>query len=337
MGKNIKNTLKQLVRAVVYAPCWEPLWDCIRDFGAVMMIHSISYVEPNGIEDNQSLRTSPECLDQFLTAAKKKGFTFVSMDEIIETLAAQKKLAKCLAFTGDDGYLDNFEVALPIMKAHNAPLCVNLATGLMSGETIAWWDVLEQDVLTKQEISLPDGRIFPTKTIAEKEEAFRQARWWIQKRSFQKINDDLVTFFRRPLEVLRSVSAGKFLPVEKLPDYTSEPLLSLGCHTHSHFACENFTDEDFRADVKKCLQLLAEVGVKPRHFAFPYGRGIPTAEKFGPALSDFGFVSAAITVPDVLTRQTDPFFIPRLALSEFPQATQLPYVALTRRTILGKV
>jgi len=337
MGKNIKNTLKQIARAVVYAACWEPLWDRIRDFGAVMMIHSISSVDPNGLEENQSLRASPECLDRFLTAAKKKGFVFVCMDEIAETLAAKKKLSKCLAFTADDGFLDNFEVALPVMKVHDAPLCINLATGLMSGETIAWWDVLEQYVLSRQEITLPDGRVFAAKTTEEKREAFRQVRWWIQKISLQELNDALAAFFCRSVEELRSVSVGKYLPVNKLPIYTGEPLLSLGCHTHSHFACENFTREEFCADVNKCLQLLAEVGVKPRHFAFPYGRDSRIAEKFGSALREFGFVSASVTVPDVLLRETDPFFIPRLSLSEFPDDTQLPYAALARRTFLGKV
>lgn len=329
--------LKQLVRSVVYASCWEPLWDCFRDFGAVMCLHSIAPVAPDGIEENQMNRVSPERLDQFLTSAAKKGFTFVSMDEIAETLRSGKKIAKRLAITADDGYRDNFETALPIMMAHNAPFCINLSTGLMEGETIAWWNPLEQFVLAHDSVDIPDGRTFPARTPAEKREAFRQVRWWIQKIPYSELNAALASYFGQSVEALRAASRDSYLPVAELPRYANEPLLTLACHTHSHFACENFTPDAFRNDIQTCLKHLAAAGVRPRHFAYPYGRGISKDSVFADILRELGFQSAAVTITDVLMQGMDPFYIPRLSLSEFPADTQLPYTALAKRTLLGKV
>lgn len=329
--------LKRLFRSLAYSSCWEPIWDLVRDFGAVMMLHSVCPVDPNGLEENQSLRTSPERLDRFLSEARRKGFAFVSMDEIVETLASGKKIGKRLALTADDGHLDNFTAALPVLKAHDAPLCVFLATGLMQGETIAWWNCLERLVLSRERLELPDGRVYPCGSAAERLEAFRQARWWIQKLSLEELNGVLSAFFGVGEAELLAESRGNYLPVERLPDYSSEPLLTLGAHTHWHFACENLTAEAFRANMEMNLRQLASVGVRPRHFAYPYGRDPAIAARFAPILREMGFVSAAVTRADVLMRGADPFAIPRLVLSEYPHDTQLPYVALARRTLLGKV
>lgn len=329
--------LKNAIRSLVYAPCWEPVWDLVRDFGAVMMLHSVSSVDPGGLEENQSLRTSPERLDRFISAARRKGFAFVSMDEVVETLASGKKIGKRLALTADDGYLDNFTAALPVVKAQDAPLCVFLATGLMRGETIAWWDRLERTVLDRDEVRLPDGRSFAARSPAEKLEAFRQARWWIQKLPLEDLDAALSDFFGCPVEELRALSKGVYVPVERLAEFKDEPLLTLGAHTHWHFACENLTDEAFRMNMETNLRHLDSAGVRPRHFAYPYGRDPAIAVRFAPVLRELGFVSASVTRTDVLTRGADPFAIPRLSLSEYPQDTQLPYAALARRTILGKV
>lgn len=330
-------TLKEMFRSVAYSAYWEPVWDLVRDFGAVMMLHSVSHVDPDGLEENQSLRTSPDRLDQFLSAARKKGFSFVSMDEIVETLASGKKIGKRLALTADDGYLDNFTAALPVVKAHDAPLCVFLATGLMQGETIAWWNRLERHVLSRGRIELPDGRSYPCGTAAERLEAFRQARWWIQKIPFEELNGALSSFFGIPVDELLAESRGNYIPVERLREFSSDPLLTLGAHTHWHFACENLTVDAFRANMETNLRQLAVGGVKPRHFAYPYGRDPEIAARFASTLRELGFVSASVTRPDVLMRGMDPFAIPRLVLSEYPQDTQLPYVALARRTLIGKV
>ena len=220
-----------------------------------MMLHSVSRVDPDGLEENQSLRTSPERLDRFISAARKKGFAFVSLDEIVETLASGKKIGKRLALTADDGYLDNFTAALPVVKAHDAPLCVFLATGLMRGETIAWWNRLERLVLTRERIELPDGRSYPCGTAAERLEAFRQARWWIQKIPLDELNGALSSFFGVGIDRLLVESRAAYISVDRLTEFSSEPLLTLWAHTHWHFACENLTVDAFRANMEMNLRL----------------------------------------------------------------------------------
>jgi len=50
--------------------------------------------------------------------------------------------------TFDDGYLDNFETAFPILNSHNAPGVFFITTGFLDESPLAWWDEISWMVRT---------------------------------------------------------------------------------------------------------------------------------------------------------------------------------------------
>ena len=50
--------------------------------------------------------------------------------------------------TFDDGYLDNFETAFPILKSHNTPGVFFITTGFLDDSPLAWWDEISWMVRT---------------------------------------------------------------------------------------------------------------------------------------------------------------------------------------------
>lgn len=42
--------------------------------------------------------------------------------------------------TFDDGYLDNYELALPVLTRHNVPALFFITTGFIDDRRVAWWD-----------------------------------------------------------------------------------------------------------------------------------------------------------------------------------------------------
>lgn len=63
----------------------------------------------------------------------------------LKTLAGFVHLGKPLPpypllITFDDGYLDNFEHAFPVLKAYNLPAVMSLVTGSMTDRGPLWWD-----------------------------------------------------------------------------------------------------------------------------------------------------------------------------------------------------
>jgi len=83
---------------------------------------------------------TPERLESLIVEYKRRGYSFVSIDEIrnrLETIHSWGKalfVSKCIAVTLDDGYRDNYEVAYPIFKKYNVPFCIYVTTGYIGGE-----------------------------------------------------------------------------------------------------------------------------------------------------------------------------------------------------------
>jgi len=47
---------------------------------------------------------------------------------------------RSVLITFDDGYLDNFQLALPVLERHGVPATFFITTGFIDGRQVAWWD-----------------------------------------------------------------------------------------------------------------------------------------------------------------------------------------------------
>lgn len=70
----------------------------------------------------------------------KRHFSVVSLPDLLDDLEADRSVAGKVAITFDDGYLDNFTVAAPILSDLGLPATFFLATGFIGSERVAWWD-----------------------------------------------------------------------------------------------------------------------------------------------------------------------------------------------------
>ncbi len=71
----------------------------------------------------------------------------------------------CITF--DDGYEDNFEIAIPILNRYATPACIFVSTGNLNTDKELWWDELERNLLVEKEY----------RTFFELEDAFWKCRW----------------------------------------------------------------------------------------------------------------------------------------------------------------
>ncbi len=66
---------------------------------------------------NRDLAITPEALESFIQLFQKKGFKFISLDELSEKLESKKwGKDKYICFTLDDGYRDNIKYGFPIFE-----------------------------------------------------------------------------------------------------------------------------------------------------------------------------------------------------------------------------
>jgi peptidoglycan/xylan/chitin deacetylase (PgdA/CDA1 family) len=71
----------------------------------------------------------------------KSNFDIINIDELNSLKESKKKLNNRFALiTFDDGYIDNFTLAYPLLKKHQVPAVFFIATDFIEKEIIPWWD-----------------------------------------------------------------------------------------------------------------------------------------------------------------------------------------------------
>ena len=120
-------------------------------------------------------------------------------------MIAQKQFPEYpfIAFTIDDGYLDNYTHAYPVFKRHNVPFTIFVATDFIDRKAILWWDTIENLILQSNSITTSDGITYPCGTFQQRWDTFRLLREKIlsfnQENLFEQLNqlfsDDSIDWY----------------------------------------------------------------------------------------------------------------------------------------------
>jgi peptidoglycan/xylan/chitin deacetylase (PgdA/CDA1 family) len=195
----------------------------------------------------------------------------------------------------DDGYLDNYEVAFPILRSYEAPGVFFLATGLVGSSCVPWWDQIA----------------FLLKTA-------RQRRFTLRYPvglDVDLIKNGLASTIRQVLRLykrLENVDSGRFIQElkaatrgEDLPrsprrflnwDEAREMIaagMTIGSHTHSHAVLTQLDPEHQRHDLyhsrlllKQQLQIEADV------LAYPVGAQSSISNQTRQSAQEVGYRAA---------------------------------------------
>ncbi|WP_281950396.1 polysaccharide deacetylase family protein [Nitrosophilus kaiyonis] len=112
------------------------------------------------INPNRDILTIPPELLEKLIINLKKNYNFISYKDFIDFIFKNKNLPKkSILLTFDDGYLDNFIYAYPILKKYNIPAVIFIITGFIKDERINR-NKLPYFKIHKELDRLPDKNLF---------------------------------------------------------------------------------------------------------------------------------------------------------------------------------
>jgi peptidoglycan/xylan/chitin deacetylase (PgdA/CDA1 family) len=210
-----------------------------------------------------------------------------------------------VALTFDDGYRDNLEYAWPILKRHQVPATIFIATAFAEGTGELWWVALERGIAALDRVSfMLDGveRSFPAGTPAEKDATFATVYWLLRNRARE---DDL----RRVAREL-AAEAGIEMPAlcrelcmtpAEIAVLARDPLITIGAHTVSHPMLRKLDADAARAEMAIGADRLATLfGRRPAHLAFPVGCSEAAGPREFALAAELGFKAAVTTRPGVL-------------------------------------
>ena len=287
--------------------------------GLVYMLHHVTEKNPNGIPTNEDLKVSPAFLEKIILAYQAKGFSFISLDELSVILSSsQKHKRPFIAFTIDDGYLDNYTHALPIFERHQVPFAIFVAIDFIDQKAVLWWDVLEELVLHNDIIHY-NKQSFPCHTFQEKWDTFRIIREDILKYDQSQLIESLQKAFHNyHIDWLKPIRE-KAMTWDQIKELSQHPLCTIGGHTVSHPALNQLSDDDFRQEVRVGIEKLESVtGQKINHFAYPYGSPNEIDEREYRLINEFNFKTSFIAYGGCITEKNknNITHLPRVYLHE---------------------
>lgn len=220
----------------------------------------------------------------------------------------------CVTF--DDGYLDNHDVALPILAELGIPATFFIATDFLCGE-IMWNDLV----------------ISAVRSLAQGTHEF-EAIGRIEIRDDASKPDIALRVLRRiryePAERRRQIAlamvhhAGIKDQIDKRMMMTDEMIRSLrdagmeiGAHTKSHPILSSLSDKDARSEIvgsKIYLESLLDREITT--FAYPNGRfGVDETERDADLVKRAGFSAAVTTDWGTASAESYRYALPRLGFS----------------------
>ncbi len=185
------------------------------------------------------------------------------------------------ALTFDDGYRDNAEHALPILKRHGAPFTIHVTTGFADGDAALWWLDLEESAGRERE----PGKVYAA--------LYRELRG----------RPDLIARIAAMTDAAASRERTRSLCLdwEALAALAAEPLCTIGAHTLTHPILGTLDAAAAGAEIARSKALIEERLKRPvRHFAYPVGdRAAAGPREFAFARAA-GFDTAVTTRPGML-------------------------------------
>ena len=241
--------------------------------GLVYMLHHIDEKNPIGIPTNEDLKVSPGFLENMIIRYRKQGFDFVSLDKLYDIISSSKTPERpFVAFTIDDGYLDNYTNALPVFEKYEVPFAIFVATDFVDKKAVLWWDCLENLILSNESIATSDGKVYPCKTFQQRWDTFRYLRERILCLNQNDLVNELRSMFNSYQIDWYAPIKSKGLSWQQVRELANHSLCTIGGHTISHPALNKLSLESARHEIKMGLKRLEdEINQEVRFFAYPYG------------------------------------------------------------------
>src|SRR5579884_4226374 len=109
----------------------------------ILMYHYIGN-NPNPADTARyALSTSPDVFDQQLGILAKEGFTPITLDTLYAAMKGGQLPAKPIVLTFDDGYVDFYVNAFPILKKYNFHAVSFIPTSLMGQSYYMSWSEIK--------------------------------------------------------------------------------------------------------------------------------------------------------------------------------------------------
>lgn len=240
-------------------------------------------------------------------------FNVLPLSEAVQRLKMNSLPARAICITFDDGYANNLEFALPILKAHKLPATVFVSTGFI-GSGIMWNDMIIEVIrATKNELDLGHLNL-GVYSLADNQHRRDAINKLINKLKYLD-TDERLQAVRKIVDHTGANIKKDIMMSELQLKELHHAGIELGAHTVNHPILSSL--EDIRAlnEIKNSKGVIEDItGESIKCFAYPNGRpGKDYDARHVRMVNDCGFSSAVSTAWGAVQKNSDVLQMPRIA------------------------
>jgi peptidoglycan/xylan/chitin deacetylase (PgdA/CDA1 family) len=290
--------------------------------GSVFTLHHVRPPREAQFQPNRHLEVTPDFLRAMLVHLRAQRIDIVTMDELHRRLTERDFSRRFACFTFDDGYRDNRDFALPVMREFDAPFTVHVASDFAEGRGKLWWIALETVIARASAIEVEIRAVasrIDTSTPAAKQAAFDRLHDWL--RALPGRND-----LAREIDALcdrhgidQAAICGELcMSWDELKPFADEPLVSIGAHSITHCNLAQQTAEIASEEMSVSRARIENAVEQPvAHLAYPYGDRLAAGRREFALARAAGFKTAVTTRPGMIYPESADHLtaLPRVSLN----------------------
>ena len=217
-------------------------------------------------------------------AFMRRHYTLLTLREAVDAIGGRSPLRPYSALiTFDDGFRNNYRLALPVLKAAGAPAVVFITTGMLDKPgAIPWVEEVSARIILGDWAHLHLGSHdlrFNVRSFRDKERACEEVKTYL-KRATSAERGRLIENIKKQCRLSDRRLAGERFAF--LSWYEARGLaeagVDIGSHTVSHIPLATLTDQELQLETGISRRRIEEEMGRPC-FAISYPQG--TAESFG--------------------------------------------------------
>lgn len=267
--------------------------------------------------------------------ALREHFEVVPASEVVtERTTSEQSSRPRAAITFDDGYADNLDVAVPVLRELGLPAAFFLVSGALEDPQEYWWDRLDHLLLEDLPAEVLQLRVSGSDlTLDLRDTSGRRGaveslnRLLIHRRpqEVEDVLDQLARCLGRDLVPCRD---HRRLSPEELVELADDDQFELGSHTCTHGALGRMTAHASLQELTLSRRRLHEVlGVEPRMLAYPYGAAGAVRRRDARLAARAGYKLAFANVTGPV-EGCSAFAVPRISVGEWEPAE---FISMTTR------
>jgi peptidoglycan/xylan/chitin deacetylase (PgdA/CDA1 family) len=244
--------------------------------------------------DDGVIDTSIDEFERHISCVKQH-FEVIGVDELCAFALGEALPPNAVAITFDDGYLDNYEHALPILQRHACKAIFFVATSFTSERRLYWWDrvayLMKQSTRPVVELQYPS--CFRVELADRPCAIFKLLRFIKASRSLdmERLLTELAVATGVPwTRELEREFAERLLMTWDHVRALRQAGMDVQSHTRTHRILQTLPTAELVAELEGSRRdLEREIGEAPRALAYPVGKPLLPSSPIRGALSKAGY------------------------------------------------